>query len=411
MLEFYFQDTDTIRRLRKGLFGKFMDSYASELKEAGYSYQSAQMHIRLVEGFGGWLRYSKIDMHRVNSSHIEKYICYRNRKEQQTKSTGILTALKRILRLVATTQLSSGEVRTDNRTPAEKIAEEFDLYLVRDRALTQATTRTYGDYAKKFLKYRFKTGGVDLSLLRTKDVLDFVRKSAGLQGTRRAKLLVTSLRSFFRFAKHRGYITLDLEACVPTVPNWSKTEIPRALSEEKVKTILSQCKRNTTTGRRDYAILLLLARLGLRAGEVARLRLDDIDWKEGQITVQGKGRKMCQMPLPADVGEAIASYLKDGRPRRESRVLFLQRRAPFDRGINISGVVARAIARSGVETSRKGAHQFRHGLAIQMLKRGASLSEIGEILRHASVDTTTIYAKVDIESLRSLALPWPGGRA
>ncbi len=308
------------------------------------------------------------------------------------------------------TSLPAG-VRTDNRTPAEKLAEEFDQYLLRDRVLAQATTRTYGDYVKKFLKYRFKTGEVDLSLLRTKDVLDFIRKNAGLQGARRAKLLITSLRSFFRFAKHRGYITLDLEACVPTVPNWSKTEIPRALSEEKVKSILSQCKRNTTTGRRDYAILLLLARLGLRASEVAKLRLDDIDWNEGQIAVRGKGQKMCQMPLPPDVGEAIASYLKDRRPECKSRVVFLQRRAPFDRSLNISGVVSRAIARSGVETSRKGAHQFRHGLAIQMLKRGASLSEIGEVLRHESVDTTTIYAKVDVESLRALTLPWKGGKA
>src|SRR5208337_2222156 len=140
----------------------------------------------------------------------------------------------------------------------------------------------------KFLKYRFKSGPVDLALLRTKDVLDFVRKNAGLQSAQRAKLLVTALRSFFRFAKCRGYILLDLEACVPTVPNWSKAEIPRSLSEEKVKSVLSACKRNTTTGRRDYAILLLLARLGWRASEVSNLRLEDIDWKEGQITVRGK---------------------------------------------------------------------------------------------------------------------------
>lgn len=413
MLEFYFQDTDTIRRLRRGQFGPFMDTYASELKEASYSYQSAQQHLRLVEGFGKWLKYSRIDIKQATSQHIEKYIAYRNRNQQRTKFTGILTALKRILRIVGSADVAGGGLLQDKRTPVEQVADEFDQHLLQNRGLAQATTRYYRENARKFLKDRFNNGAVDLALLSTKDVLNFVRKNVRSQNTKQAKLLITSLRSFFRFAKYRGYIVLDLEACVPTVPNWSKTEIPRWISQEKIKSILSQCKRNTTTGRRDYAILLLLARLGLRSSEVANLKLEDIDWREGYITVKGKGRKTSKMPLPADVGEAIASYLKDGRPKKgNSRNVFLQRRAPFN-GFNtfygISAVISRAIVRSGIETSRKGAHQFRHGLAVQMLKRGASLAEIGEVLRHVSPDTTTIYAKVDMDSLRTISLPWPGG--
>jgi integrase/recombinase XerD len=409
MLEFYFQDTDTIRRLRKGMFGDLIDVYARDLKAAGYSYQSAQQYIRLVEGFGSWLRYTKIERYQATSQHIERYIRYRDRHEQRTKCTGILTALKRIVALVVNEDACTAK-RADKRTPAEKFADEFDHYLLKDRNLAQATTRTYCEFVKKFLKAQFKAGAVELSSLKTKNVLDFVRKEARLQSTLRAKLLVTALRSFFRYAKHKGYIVLDLEACVPGVPNWSRTEIPRALSEEKIKGVLTACKRNTSTGRRDFAILLLLARLGLRASEVSNLRLDDLDWKAGEVVIRGKGRKLCKMPLPCDVGEAIASYLKDGRRKDiESRILFLQRRAPFDRQVDISHVVSRAIARSGVETAQKGAHQFRHGLAVQMLKRGASLPEIGEVLRHVNVDTTTIYAKVDVAALRFIALPWPGG--
>lgn len=408
MLEFYFHDTDTLRRFRQGMFGDLMDAYANELKENNYSYQSAQQHIRLVEGFGVWLRYTKIDRNHATSRHIEKYIRYRNRQNQQTKATGILTALKRIIRMVL--DVNGADKKVDNRTPSEKLADEFDHYLLKDRALAQVTTRSYCGFLRRFLKAQFKNGPADLARLRTRDVLDFVRKEARLHSRKRAKLLVTALRSFFRFAKYKGYIVLDLEACIPVVPDWSKTEIPKAISQENITMVLKSCKRNTTTGCRDYAMLLLLARLGLRASEVSRLKLDDFDWSKGQITIHGKGRKLSQMPLPSDVGEAVAAYLKDYRPKdSKSRMVFLQRRAPFDRPVSVSHAVYRAIIRSGIDAPRKGAHQFRHGLAVQMLRQGASLSEIGEILRHASAETTTIYAKVDVDALRQIALAWPGG--
>jgi len=165
-------------------------------------------------------------------------------------------------------------------------------------------------------------------------------------------------------------------------------------------------------GRRDYAILLLLARLGLRSGEVAGLGLEDIDWKNGFFSVVGKGGCSSQLPLPADVGNAIAAYLKNGRPGLSvSRRLFLRARAPAVgfTSMAVRDVVKRALGRAGIDSPRKGAHQFRHALATGMLNRGASLSEIGELLRHQSPDTTRIYAKVDLASLRALAMPWPGG--
>ncbi|MGH8570935.1 MAG: site-specific integrase, partial [Gammaproteobacteria bacterium] len=197
-----------------------------------------------------------------------------------------------------------------------------------------------------------------------------------------------------------------------SVANWSMPSIPRAIPAESVRQLLASINRQTARGRRDYAILLTLARLGLRASEVAFLELDDLDWKGGQITVRGKRGAQAALPLPADVGEAIAAYLRRGRPRSACRRVFLRARAPvcgFAGPSAIACVVRDALERVSVDAPTKGAHQFRHALATQMLRSGASLSEIGEILRHRSPETTTIYAKVDLDALRTLALPWPGG--
>jgi integrase len=224
--------------------------------------------------------------------------------------------------------------------------------------------------------------------------------------------MTTALRSFLRFARYRGDLHNDLAACVPVAANWSQSTIPRALPPAQTERVLAACDRRTAVGRRDYAILLLLARLGLRGGEVTTLTLEDLDWQGGLITVRGKGGRDSQLPLPRDVGEALAAYLRKGRPRTTRRWVFLRARAPVRgfRGTSaICCVVRHALARAGVDSSRKGAHQLRHGLACQMLRKGASLAEIGEVLRHQSPQTTALYAKVDFTSLATLALPWPGG--
>jgi site-specific recombinase XerD len=229
---------------------------------------------------------------------------------------------------------------------------------------------------------------------------------------KRAKLLTSALRSFLHYARYRGEVTHDLAAAVPTVANWSMPSIPRAIPVDAVHRLLASINRRTATGRRDYAILLLLARLGLRAGEVVRLELNDIDWNVGSLEVQGKGGQHADLPLPADVGAAITTYLRHGRPRSNSRRVFLRAKAPI-RGLlgsqAIGSLVRHNIARAGVQAPTYGAHQFRHALATKMLRYGASLAEIGEVLRHRSTETTKIYTKVDLDSLRALALPWPGG--
>ncbi|HEV8261819.1 MAG TPA: site-specific integrase [Burkholderiales bacterium] len=297
-------------------------------------------------------------------------------------------------------------------TAVEEAGQAFERYLRDERGLAPATRINYLPFIHAFLTGRFGNGPVVLSRLCAGDIVRFVQRQASRLHLKRAKLLTSALRSFLHYARYRGDIALDLAAAVPAVANWSMPSIPRAIPTDSVRQLLASISRLTATGRRDYAIVLLLARLGLRAGEVAFLELDDIDWEAGQISVRGKGGQRSSLPLPADVGKAIAVYLRRGRPRSTSRRVFLRSKAPIRGFLNqcaIGSIIRHALRRAGVHAPSTGAHQFRHALATQMLRHGASLAEIGEVLRHRSPETTTIYAKVDLKALRTLALPWPGG--
>ena len=296
--------------------------------------------------------------------------------------------------------------------PRQNIKCEFRRYLLQERGLSTATLKYYVSFVDQFLSERFRNKTPNFSALGVADVTGFVQCHAHRLSPGRAKLLVTALRSFFRYLRHRGEISVDLAACVPTVPNWSRSTLPKFLPLGAVQRVLNHCDRQTPIGRRDYAILLLLARLGLRGGEIVALNLEDIDWEAGQMSVHGKGGRASQMPLPADAGEAIAEYLRNDRPHCSSRRVFIRAKAPlagFASSVAICVIVMQALQRAGVESARKGAHLFRHTLACDLLRQGCSLDEIGELLRHQSPNTTAIYAKVDLTALRSLALPWPGG--
>jgi site-specific recombinase XerD len=222
---------------------------------------------------------------------------------------------------------------------------------------------------------------------------------------------VTSLRSFFRFLLAQGEIEVVLAGAVPSVADWRQSSVPKYLPREQVERVLQACDLDTSTGRRNHALLLLLARLGLRAGEVVALELDDIDWRTGEITIHGKGSSHDRMPLLPDVGKALAIYLRRDRPRCSTRRVFVRTRAPyrgFASSAAVSTIVCTALRRAGLEPPVRGAHLLRHSLATGMLHAGASMAEIGQVLRHRSPATTEIYAKVDFNALRGLAQPWPG---
>jgi site-specific recombinase XerD len=291
--------------------------------------------------------------------------------------------------------------------------QEYAGWLREDRGLAPSTIENYAGYLRRFLT---SICGVDeprLADISASQVTDYIRRNAPRDRTfSQAKNIVTSLRSFFRFARYRDYIQTDLAAVVPSVAGWSMASIPRAMPADCVRRLLDESKTwRTPAGLRNRAILLLLARLGLRAREIVRLELDDIDWSQGWLRVHGKGGQERPLPMPHDVGQAVASYLMNGRPESTCRRVFLRSRAPFD-GLrtqsDICQIVHRAIDRAEIEVKVTGSHQLRHALAVDMLRQGISLTEIGQVLRHRSPEATRRYAKVDLDGLREVALPWPG---
>jgi site-specific recombinase XerD len=297
-------------------------------------------------------------------------------------------------------------------TPLGRIKSDFTHYLVAERGLSAATVINYNPTVHRFLKERFSVEEVELSELSPRDVHRFLLRHAPRVSRGRAKLMATALRSFFRFLRQRGDITSDLASAIPATTNWRLTGLPLSLGPEQVEALLDSCDQDTALGQRDYAILLLLARLGLRAGEVVALTLDDLDWETGTLIVHGKGKRQERLPLPEDVGAAVANYLRGSRPRCASRRVFIRLQAPhrgFSSSVAIDNVVRRALARTGLDPEKKGAHLLRHSLATRLLGSGASLEQIAQLLRHAHPQTTEIYAKVDLRALRALAQPWPGG--
>ena len=386
-------------------------TFAKWAREQGYALQSRYRRVLLASGFSRWLGEQAVRLRLVSSEHPARYLRSRARRVQVHK--GDAAALRQFLDFLRRHGVIPAEKISPRRlTPVEQETQAFERYLSDERALARATRVNYVPFIRGFLIDRFGSGPVTLSRLCAGDVVRFVQRQAPKLHLKRAKLLTSAMRSFLRYARYRGDITLDLAAAVPPVANWSMTSIPRAIPEDHVRQLLASISRRTAIGRRDYAIVLLLARLGLRSSEVAFLDLDDIDWNAGHVSVRGKGGRRTALPLPADVGAAIAAYLRHGRPHTTSRRVFLRARAPIRGFLGQSAVgslVRHTLERAGVAAPTKGAHQFRHALACQMLRHGASLTEIGEVLRHRSPETTRIYAKVDLEALRTLALPWPGG--
>jgi site-specific recombinase XerD len=300
---------------------------------------------------------------------------------------------------------------TPKADPLRDMVEDFGRYLIHDRALSQATLDGYCPRVRLFLSACFGNRQMELDTLSVRHVQEFVFEHSRDRAPKSTQLMLTALRSFLRFLFLRGKITVELAAHVPTVASWRQAEPPKWLPSEDIERVLEACDRRSACGRRDYAILSLLARIGLRAGEVVALDLGDIRWETGQISICGKGSHRKRFPLPSDVGKAIAAYLKNGRPHCDSRRVFVRSFAPYRglaRSVCVDAVVSRALRRAGLNPPLKGAHLFRHSLATSMLRHGATLTEIGQILHHANPDTTSIYAKVDIAGLRALAQPWPG---
>lgn len=400
-----------LARVPEGPLAAHISSFAKSVREQGYAKSSIHRKVLLAACFSRWLKQRRVRMPSITSDHAARYLQYRGQRVRL--HPGDAAALRHLIEFLRREGVIPAEKRSTSRlAPAEQCVQAYEQYLRETRALANATVINYVPCIRDFLKGRFGNGRATLSRLRACDVVRFVQREAARLHLKRAKLMTTALRSFLQYARFRGDVTLDLAAAVPVVANWSMPSIPRAIAAEQVRQLLAGIDRRTAIGRRDYAILLLLARLGLRSGEVAFLELDDIDWNTGQLRVRGKRGQRNELPLPAEVGKAIAAYLRRGRPDSTSRRVFLRAKAPnrgFRGASGVGSIVRHSLQRSDVDAPTYGAHQFRHGLATEMLRRGSSLAEIGEVLGHRHPQTTKIYTKVDIKALRTLALPWPGG--
>jgi len=271
---------------------------------------------------------------------------------------------------------------------------------------------TYLDTVGRLLDWRFGTQSIELGALGVQDVNGFMLEQARRYSAGHTQLIASALRGFLRFLLQTGAIATDLAQYVPAPARRQLSGLPKFMPAEDVERLLESIDQAHPQGRRDYAVLLLLARLGLRAKEVAALRLEDVDWDAGELVIRGKGGRVERLPLPWEVGEALSRYLRDARPACSTRQVVVCMRAPrrgFRNGSAVGTIVRRALARADLHPPHQGAHLLRHSLATRLLRNGASLVEIGELLRHRNLDTTRIYAKVDERALRTLAPPWPGG--
>ncbi len=400
-------------RLRvEGPLAPYFEPYAGYLADRGYSQVSYWHKTFLISEFSWWLGEEEVAVDEITVEHEEAFLRYsaghRCPKHGDPAALSGITGWLRDKGVIESRAVASAKA-----SEVEAILQEYAVWLREERGLAPSTVENYAGYVRRFLTSVFGTEEPRLASISPGQITDYIRRNAPRDRTfSEAKNIVTSLRSFFRFARYRDYTQTDLAAVVPSVAGWSMASTPRAMPADCVRRLLDESKTwRRPAGLRDRAILLLLARLGLRAQEIVRLELEDFDWSQGWLRVHDKGRQERPLPLPHDVGEAVALYLKDGRPESTCRRAFLRSRAPFD-GLrtrsDICQIVRRAIGRAGIEVNVTGAHQLRHALAVDMLRQGLSLTEIGQMLRHRSPEATRRYAKVDLDGLRAVALPWPG---
>jgi site-specific recombinase XerD len=378
----------------------------------GYSSYTTNQKLRLLIHLDQWFLDRRVRIEDFSEMHIQKFL--RHRRAERHGRGGDLSTLRSLLGYLHEAKVVSFPVIKDSDSPLRRLETSFSQYLANERGLRPATLHWYLFETRRFLVDRFRDGPVSLSKLSTENVTQLVLRRAHSSSPRAVQRTGTALRSFFRFLVWRGDISADLAAAIPKVANHISTALPKYLSSEEVELLLKSCKSKTSEGCRSRAILLLLARLGLRGGEIVQMTLDDIDWDTGELLVRGKGGRQDRLPIPADAGEALAIYLQQVRPVCSTRKIFIRLYAPHH-GLagtsSIGYVVRRALKTAGLNPAFKGTHLLRHSLATRMLRGGASLTDIGKILRHQLPNTTAIYAKVDLAALRALAQPWPGGGA
>lgn len=409
MSKSFFFNPKAMRPVCSGPLTQWLDSFAERLVQQGYSDLTCRRKMRLVADLSRWLEQQRLTAVKLNEQRVAEYL--RGRWHRLVRKIGDKITPRLLLRHLR--QLGVVPAPTLPGGAMELLLRDYEQFLIRERGFAPGSVAHYVRMARSFLADRFPSGSIQLRRLAAHDVSDFILRETNGRGRRSAQLLAAVLRSFLTYLFQKGCTRINLTSAVPSVAGWRLSELPRYLESAQVELILKSCDRRCKVGKRDYAMLLLFARLGLRVGEVARLALTDIDWRAGELRVHGKGGRVDRMPLPTDVGQAIVDYLQKGRPRCSTRSVFIQGQPPYvgfaDSPASLCGIVCSAMDRARIKGRHRGAHVLRHSLATRMLAHGGSLSEIGRVLRHQHIQTTEIYAKVDLSALRAMTHPWPGG--
>lgn len=397
------------RVLMTGPLAPFAEAYSTELRKHGYTPHSTVHELRQVARLSCWLEARGCHASELDSGLVEEFLVWQRaggRHRCQWSRPGLVC----LLELLRGLGVVAGEEPTSAGSPSDLLLASFERYLRVERGLAAGTVRGYVAHARRFLDGLRSDGGLAGS--SAGEVTGAVLRKAGSGiSVSATRYFVSGLRAFLRFCFLEALVEVDLSQAALAVTGRRRSSLPRGISRADALALLGGCDRRSALGRRDHALIILLLRLGLRRGEVARLGLDDIDWRAGELLVRGKGGREDRLPLPADVGEAIASYLRRGRPRSDRREVFLRARAPYAPIApgTVSSTVRRACRRAGIP--EVGAHRLRHTTACEMVKARVPLERIGQVLRHRSLQSTAIYARVDLDQLRLLAAPWPQGGA
>lgn len=393
-------------RRKPGRLRPVVAGYASWLAAREYTVLTADNMLAELGALGRWMEQEGVEPGKLDQAGIERYLAAR--RASGLRRVPSLRAMHPLVSFLREAGVMAGAEGRPELTPLERFIAEYRDWLIGERALAEPTVVRYERLARRFIAGRVSDAGeLDVAGLTGADVSAFLLEECARVSVGSAKGRVAELRALLRFLYLRGFTEMALADSVPSVAGWRDTEIPATMAPADVQRLLASCDRATLGGARNYAIMLLLARLGLRSIEVARMQLEDLDWRAGELVVRGKARRYERLPLPADVGAALAGYLSL-RGKRRSRHVFLTVKAPTRpiRADLVGDVVQRACLRAGI--AHVGAHRLRHTFASELLRHGASLVDISQLLRHSDLATTASYAKVDLGRLRQVARPWPG---
>ena len=410
MLESYFKRDHTLRRLRLEPTGRYMDDFATALHTKGYGIWAGQAYLRAAAHLGIWMKQKGFSVMKLDEEVIREFACHLPSCHCLGKNRGIyddaVIGAGHFLDHLRDTGVAPTGVPLD-KPPLPAILDGFERWMRQHRGVTESTLKAYRSILTKLLGTVGETpGSYNARVLRRGVELQTSRC-----GRSWAKLVITSVRMFLRYLVMHNLCVPALVDALPTIAHWKRASCPDYLAQEEVEKLIVVCNPATAEGARDLAVLLLLIRLGLRAGDIVHLRHADIDWEQGALQLTGKGRRQSVLPLPQDVGDAILNYLEHWRPEVRDERVFLRVNAPFVPLAStsaVSSLVSRAARRARLSARRVGAHLLRHTAATLMLRQGVSLEAVGRVLRHQSIDTTFLYAKVDVAMLSEIAQPWPG---